>query len=44
MLGKNFTIIGGSGGMGRVFGKYFKQHGFDVTLFARDEKKLKIVA
>ncbi|MCK4480880.1 MAG: prephenate dehydrogenase/arogenate dehydrogenase family protein [Candidatus Lokiarchaeota archaeon] len=44
MLGKNFTIIGGSGGMGRVFGKYFKQHGFDITLFARDEKKLKIVA
>ncbi|MFX1326003.1 MAG: prephenate dehydrogenase/arogenate dehydrogenase family protein [Promethearchaeota archaeon] len=44
MLGRNITIIGGSGGMGRVFGKYFKQHGFNVTLFARNKNKLKKVA
>lgn len=44
MLGKNITIIGGSGGMGQVFGKYFKRHGFNVTLLARNENKLKIVA
>jgi prephenate dehydrogenase len=44
MLGRNITIIGGSGGMGKVFSKYFKDHGFDVTLFARNELKLKEVA
>ena len=44
MLGKNITIIGGSGGMGKVFGKYFKEHGFVVTLHARNEPKLKEVA
>jgi len=44
MLGKNITIIGGSGGMGQVFGRYFKRHGFNVTLLARNENKLKIVA
>ncbi len=41
MIGKEITIIGGSGGMGKVFAKYFKQHGFKVILFARNEKKLK---
>ncbi|MFX1503170.1 MAG: prephenate dehydrogenase/arogenate dehydrogenase family protein [Promethearchaeota archaeon] len=44
MIGKNMTIIGGSGGMGQVFGRYFKQHGFKITLFARNENKLKTVA
>ncbi|MFX0103979.1 MAG: prephenate dehydrogenase/arogenate dehydrogenase family protein [Candidatus Hodarchaeota archaeon] len=44
MLGKNITIIGGSGGMGQVFGRYFKQHGFNVTLMARIENKLKTAA
>jgi len=44
MLGKNFTIIGGSGGMGKIFGKYFKEHGFIVTLHARDEQKLREAA
>ncbi|MFX1365992.1 MAG: prephenate dehydrogenase/arogenate dehydrogenase family protein [Promethearchaeota archaeon] len=44
MMGKNITIIGGSGGMGQVFGRYFKQHGFKITLFARNENKLKTVA
>ncbi|MFX0136173.1 MAG: prephenate dehydrogenase/arogenate dehydrogenase family protein [Candidatus Hodarchaeota archaeon] len=44
MLGKNITIIGGSGGMGQVFGRYFKRHGFNVTLMARIEAKLKTVA
>jgi prephenate dehydrogenase len=44
MLNKNMTIIGGSGGMGRVFGKYFKNHGFNVTLNARNEENLKQVA
>ena len=44
MLGKEITIIGGSGGMGIVFSKYFKSHGFNVTLMARNEQKLKEVA
>ena len=44
MLGKSFTIIGGSGGMGKVFGRFFKKHGFEVTLFARNEDKLKKAA
>jgi len=44
MLGKRFTIIGGSGGMGKVFGRFFKKHGFAVTLFARNEEKLKKAA
>ena len=44
MLGKNITIIGGSGAMGQVFGRYFKQHGFKLTFFARNEKKLKVIA
>jgi len=44
MLGKNLTIIGGSGGMGKVFGKYFKNHNFEVTLFAQNEERLKIAA
>jgi len=34
MLGKKITIIGGSGGMGKVFGRFFKRHGFQVTLHA----------
>ena len=40
MLGQNITIIGGSGGMGKVFARYFKNHRFNVTLYARDKKKL----
>ncbi|MFX0076782.1 MAG: prephenate dehydrogenase/arogenate dehydrogenase family protein [Candidatus Hermodarchaeota archaeon] len=44
MLGRNITIIGGSGGMGKVFGKYFKERGFEVTLFARDELRLRKAA
>jgi len=40
MLGKNISIIGGSGGMGKVFGRYFKHHSFNVTLNARNEKRL----
>ncbi len=44
MIGKNLSIIGGSGGMGQVFGRYFKQHGFKITIFARNEDKLKAVA
>ncbi|UCD01624.1 MAG: prephenate dehydrogenase/arogenate dehydrogenase family protein [Promethearchaeota archaeon] len=44
MLGKNITIIGGSGGMGQFFGRYFKRHGFNVTLLARRENKLKTAA
>ena len=40
MLGKSITIIGGSGGMGRVFGRYFKHHDFKVTLHSRNEEKL----
>ena len=44
MLGKNVTIIGGSGSMGQVFGEYFKRHGFNVTLLARNENKLKVAA
>ena len=41
---KQITIIGGSGGMGQVFSKYFKNHGFQVNIFARDKNKLKVVA
>jgi len=44
MLGKKITIIGGSGGMGKVFGKFFKKHGFQITLFARNEENLKRVS
>jgi len=44
MLGKNITIIGGSGGMGQVFGEYFKNHGFNITLHARNEENLRKVA
>jgi prephenate dehydrogenase len=44
MLGKKFTIIGGSGGMGKVFGRYFKNKGFKVTLHARTEENLINVA
>ncbi len=44
MLGRNVTIIGGSGGMGKVFGRFFKRHGFQVTLHARDEVRLKSVS
>lgn len=40
MLGKKITIIGGSGGMGKVFAKYFKNHDFKVTLYARTQDKL----
>ena len=40
MLGNNITIIGGSGGMGKVFGRYFKHHDFNVTLNGRNEKRL----
>jgi prephenate dehydrogenase len=44
MKQKNITIIGGSGGMGKVFGKYFKHHGFEVTIYARNREKLMDVA
>jgi len=44
MLGKNITIIGGSGVMGQIFGRYFKRHGFNVILLARNENKLKTAA
>ena len=44
MLGINIAIIGGSGGMGKVFAKYFKNHGFKVTLYARTEDRLIKVA
>jgi len=44
ILGKRITIIGGSGGMGKVFGKFFQSHGFDVTFYARNEDKLKKAA
>ncbi|MFX0010497.1 MAG: prephenate dehydrogenase/arogenate dehydrogenase family protein [Candidatus Hermodarchaeota archaeon] len=40
MIGKNIAIIGGSGGMGKVFAKYFKNHGFKVILYARTEDRL----
>lgn len=40
MLGGNIAIIGGSGGMGKVFAKYFKNHGFKVILNARTEDRL----
>jgi prephenate dehydrogenase len=43
-VGKNITIIGGSGGMGKVFGKYFQDRGFDVTFYARNEQKLREAA
>lgn len=43
-VGKRITIIGGSGGMGKVFGKFFQNHGFEVTFYARNEDKLKKAA
>jgi prephenate dehydrogenase len=44
MLGKKLTIIGGTGGMGQVFTKYFKNHGFTITLYARTIDTLKQVS
>ena len=44
MLGKKITIIGGSGGLGKVFGRFFRRKGFEITLHARDEENLKQVA
>jgi len=44
MTQNKITIIGGSGGMGKVFGRYFKHHGFDVTIHARNKERLKDVA
>ena len=44
MLGKNLTIIGGSGGMGKVFGYFFKKNGFKITLHARNLERLKNTA
>lgn len=44
MLGKNLTIVGGSGGMGKIFARYFKKHGFNIILNARNEENLKHVA
>jgi prephenate dehydrogenase len=44
MLGKKLTIVGGSGGMGKIFGKFFKSHGFEITLYARNEDRLKKTA
>jgi prephenate dehydrogenase len=43
-VGKCITIIGGSGGMGKVFGKYFQGHGFEVTFYARNEQNLRKAA
>ncbi|MHA1489025.1 MAG: prephenate dehydrogenase/arogenate dehydrogenase family protein [Promethearchaeota archaeon] len=44
MLGKKILIIGGSGGLGKVFGKFFKKKGFEITLLARNEERLKKAA
>ena len=44
MKQKKITIIGGSGGMGKVFGRYFNHHGSDVTIHARNKERLKVVA
>jgi len=44
MTQKKITIIGGSGGMGKLFGKYFKHHGFEVTIYARNRERLKDAA
>jgi prephenate dehydrogenase len=44
MLGKKLTIIGGSGGMGKTFANFFKNHGFEITLLARNETQLKKVS
>jgi len=44
MTQKKITIIGGSGGMGKLFGKYFKHHGFEVTIYARNMERLKDAA
>ncbi|MDX1797393.1 MAG: prephenate dehydrogenase/arogenate dehydrogenase family protein [Candidatus Lokiarchaeia archaeon] len=44
MLGKKLTIIGGSGGMGKIFGYFFKKNGFEVSLNARNLENLKRVA
>ncbi|MFX1389208.1 MAG: prephenate dehydrogenase/arogenate dehydrogenase family protein [Promethearchaeota archaeon] len=44
MLGRNLTIIGGSGGMGQVFARYFKNHGFNITLQDTNTENLKLIA
>ncbi|MFX0037798.1 MAG: prephenate dehydrogenase/arogenate dehydrogenase family protein [Promethearchaeota archaeon] len=44
MLGNKLTIIGGSGGMGKVFGEFFKKNGFKITLHARNIDNLKRIA
>ncbi|MFX0004196.1 MAG: prephenate dehydrogenase/arogenate dehydrogenase family protein [Promethearchaeota archaeon] len=44
MLGKKLTIIGGSGGMGKVFGEFFKKNGFKIILHARNLENLKRIA
>lgn len=44
MLGKKVTIIGGSGGLGKVFARFFKESGFEITLMARNEERLKKIA
>ncbi len=44
MTQKKITIIGGSGGMGKLFGKYFKHHDFEVTIYARNRERLKDAA
>ena len=41
---ETITIIGGSGGMGQIFSKYFKNQGYKVSIFARDKVRLKKVA
>ena len=38
------TIIGGSGGMGKIFAQIFKRNGFEVTIYARNEERLEKVA
>jgi prephenate dehydrogenase len=41
---KSISILGGSGGMGRVFSTFFKNHGFSVTIHDQNPKKMEKVA
>ena len=43
LKGKNALICGSSTGMGRAVAKEFAQMGANVTLFSRNEEKLKLV-
>jgi len=44
MIGNKITIIGGSGGMGKIFAQIFKRNGFEVIIYARNEERLEKVA